>query len=185
MGGHVANTKLSWKEVKPVLNEKGKSELLTLIADLYSLQKANKDFVHSRYSIGGKTLEPYRSIISESLYPEGRMPLNLSTGKKAISVYYKATKDKDGRLELMVHYLEVGNLFTVNFGDIGESFYNSLESMFARILEELKKQPAKVQAKYFSRLTDVVKSAENIGWGYYDCICDMLYEFEAEYISRL
>ena len=68
----------------------------------------------------------------------------------------------------MVHYLETGNQFTVEFGDIDEQFYSSLESMFGRILTELKKQPVDVQDKYFSRIEDVVFSTRNIGWGYYD-----------------
>ena len=99
---------------------KNKAELLKLIADLYSLSADNKSFVHSRYAIGKDTLEPYKAIISESLYPDVRKDgaLNLSAGRKAISDYFKATKNKIGRLELMVHYFEMGHQFTLDCGDI-------------------------------------------------------------------
>ena len=175
----VSKKKPTWKDVKAVLAEKEKSELLKLIADLYSSSVNNKSFIHTRYSIGGKSLEPYRSIISESLYPDvyKNKPIRLSVGKKAVSDYFKATKDKTGQLELMVHYLESGNRFTVDFGDIDEQFYSSLESMFDRILAALRKQPTNIQEQYLSRLEDVVESAGNIGWGYYDYISDVFEEY--------
>jgi hypothetical protein len=105
-------------------------------------------------------------------------PVSLSAGKKAISDYFKASKDKTGQLELMVHYLESGNRFTVDLGDIDEKFYSSLESMFERIIAVLRTQPNDVQQRYYSRLENVVSSARNIGWGYYDYISDLLGEFE-------
>jgi len=176
------NKKPTWKDVKSILIDKEKTELLKLIADLYSSTAENKSFIHSRYSVCGQTLEPYKSIISDSLYPDvhKNKPIRLSVGRKAITDYFKATKDKVGQLELMVHYLETGNQFTVDFGDIDEQFYSSLESVFQRILTELKKQPADFQNKYFSRLEDVVFSARNIGWGYYDYISDIFSEYESE-----
>ena len=177
-----SNKKPVCKDVKSILAEKEKSELLKLIADLYSSSAENKSFIHSRYAVGGKTLEPYRSIISESLYPDlyKNKPISLSSGKKAISDYFKATKDKVGQIELMVHYLETGNQFTVDFGDIDEKFYSSLESMFERILATLRIQSTDVQEKYFSRLEDIVSSANSIGWGYYDYISDIFREYELE-----
>ena len=177
-----SNKKPTWKDVKSILLKKEKSELLKLIRDLYSYRDDNKAFMHSRYSIGRQTLEPYRNIISESLYPDvyTNKPIRLSRGKKAISDYFKATKDKAGQLELMVHYLETGNKFTVDFGDIDEQFYSSLESMFERILSALKEQPTEVQEKYYSRLEDVVISARNMGWGYYDYIRALFDEYEIE-----
>ena len=105
-------------------------------------------------------------------------PVSLAAGKKAISDYFKASKDKAGQLELMVHYLESGNQFTVELGDINEQFYSSLESMFERIITVLQTQPTDVQVRYYSRLESVVSSARNIGWGYYDYISDLLGEFE-------
>ncbi len=174
--------KLTWKDVKSILLEKEKSELLKLIADLYSSNSENKLFINSRYSVGKNTLEPYKNIISEALYPDvyKNKQIRLSVGKKAISDYFKATKDKVGQLELMVHYLESGNQFTVEFGDIDESFYSSLESMFERILIALRKQASVVQDEYYARLEEVVFSAKNIGWGYYDSISYLFAEYEEE-----
>jgi hypothetical protein len=176
------NKKPSWKELKSVLIKKEKSELLKLVSDLYSLSTENRSFLHSKYSLGEQSLEPYRKIISESLYPDvyKNKPIKLSMGRKAISDYFKATKDHLGQLELMVHYLETGNQFTVDFGDIDEKFYSSLESMFGRIISSLRNQSKDVHAIYHPRLENVVASARNIGWGYYDYISDIFGEYEIE-----
>ncbi len=125
-------------------------------------------------------LQQKHTEVSVDLLKEGISLLAPPKGKKAIADYFKATKDKIGQLELMVHYLETGNQFTVEFGDIDEQFYSSLESMFGRILTELKKQPVDVQEKYFSRIEDVVFSTRNIGWGYYDQISDIFSEYESK-----
>jgi len=177
--------KPTWRDIKQILVKEDSSELLKLIADLYSLNAANKSFLNSRYNIAGERLEPYKSIISESLYPDiyKNKPLSLSKGRKAISDYFKATKDKKGQIELMVHYLESGNNFTAEFGDIDEQFYSSLESMFERIITELKKQPSDIQEKYLKRLEEVVRVGSGIGWGYSDYISDIYYEYE-EYLKQ-
>jgi len=83
-----------------------------------------------------------------------------------------------GKLELMIYYLEQGNQFTVDYGDIDEPFYSSLESMFNRVLLELEQQPENIQATYLPRLESIVESAQDIGWGYYDYISDILEEFD-------
>ena len=176
--------KPTWKDVKSILGKKEKSELLKLIADLYSINSENKLFLHSRYSLDENALESYKNIISEALYPDvyKNKSLRLSVGKKAIADYFKATKNKAGQLELMVHYLESGNQFTVDYGDVDMPFYSSLESMFERILVLLREQSSIIQDEYYNRLEDVVVSAGNTGWGYYDCIREMLaeYEFDVE-----
>nr|VFJ93592.1 MAG: hypothetical protein BECKH772A_GA0070896_1005812 [Candidatus Kentron sp. H]VFJ94203.1 MAG: hypothetical protein BECKH772B_GA0070898_1005712 [Candidatus Kentron sp. H]VFK00881.1 MAG: hypothetical protein BECKH772C_GA0070978_1005412 [Candidatus Kentron sp. H] len=80
----------------------------------------------------------------------------------------------------MIHYLETGNRFTLDFGDIDEPFYMSLESMFARIIAELKKRPEKTRTAYHLRLKEVVVAATGMGWGYYDAISMLLEEYEGE-----
>lgn len=171
--------KPSWKDIKSILVDKDKTELLKLIADLYAYRSDNKKFIHSRYMPDKQTLESYKDIITDSLYPDFNYnsSISLSAGRKAISDYYKATKDKSGQLELMVHYLETGNSFTVDCGDVDEQFYASLESMFEKILSALRKEAPRALKKYLPRLESVVTSSEDIGWGYHDYIYDIFYEF--------
>lgn len=183
----MANKKsATWAPMKSILSTKKNSELLKLIADLYALNEENKRFVTARYSDGSNNLAPYKKIISDSLYPDicENESIELAAGRKAISDYFKATKDKSGQLELMVYYLETGNQFTLDYGDIGESFYSSLESMLDRIISALRKQPAEINNQYLPRLRELVESANDIGWGYYDYMNDVLEIYEEERKKR-
>jgi len=80
-----SSKKPSWKDMKSILVEKDKSELLKLIADLYSSNAQNKTFIHTRYAVGGPSLDPYKSIIDDALFPDvyKNKPVKLSVGKKA------------------------------------------------------------------------------------------------------
>lgn len=167
--------KINWADAKAILIKKEKAELLKLIADLYSFNEENKAFINSRFSIGENPIDFYKAIITESLYPDlsKGQSIMLSKGKKAISTYFKATKDKIGKLELMMHYLETGNQFAFDFGDMYDRFYYSLESMFNQILVTLEKESENTQKEYFLRLEKVVASSKNFGWGYYETICEL------------
>jgi len=170
----------TWASVKPILSDKKNSELLKLIADLYTLNIENKRFVTTRYSIGSNHIEWYKEIISQSLYPDVNKPIKLAAGKKAISDYFKATQKKTAQLELMVYYLETGNQFTLDYGDINETFYDSLESMFDRVLATLQDQSSATNEQYLVRLRKLVESAKGIGWGFYDYISYKLEVYEEE-----
>lgn len=55
-----SNKKPPWKDVKSILIEKEKSELLKLIVDLYSSSAEKSSLLTLRSAVGGKILEPYR-----------------------------------------------------------------------------------------------------------------------------
>ncbi|MCB2263394.1 MAG: hypothetical protein LGR52_10755 [Candidatus Thiosymbion ectosymbiont of Robbea hypermnestra] len=52
--------------------------------------------------------------------------------------------------------------------------------MFERIISALKEQPSNVREGYHAHLEDMVSSARNIGWGYYDYIRELLDEYQSE-----
>ena len=160
----------SWKDVKTVLAQQSAPELLQLIRDLYALRPENKDFIHARFLSTEETLQPYKTIIQESLYPDGTYdePIQLARARKAISDYKKATKNPLGTLELMVYYVECGTQCTVDFGDIDAWFYESLESMFAQVVQTLQQSGHDTIDQFLPRLEAIVRQARGIGWGYYD-----------------
>jgi len=73
-----------------------------------------------------------------------------------------------------VYYVECGNQFTVDYGDIDEGFYESLESMFTQVVKTLQTSDETTVERFLPRLKAVVSQAEGIGWGYYDAISDAL-----------
>lgn len=123
-------------------------------------------------------LKPYQKTIQEALYPDviHGEDLDLEMGRKAINDYKKATNDPLGTLEVMVYYVECGNQFTVDYGDIDEEFYVSVDQMFTEVVKTLQMSDQKVIDRFLPRLKTIVQKAEGIGWGYYDAISDTLEE---------
>ena len=174
------NTKKpSWTNVKNILVTKEPVELLMLIKDLYALNKNNKTFIEARYQVSNDVLEPYKKIISDALYPDitKNKGISLSAGRKAINDYKKAVNDPAGTIELMVHYLDMGNQFTLDYGDMYDEFYDSLVSMLESILKLLVKTDASVQEKYIPKLQHIIHSARSMGWGYYDQMLDLFTDY--------
>ena len=125
-------------------------------------------------------LERYKDLIGGYIAPhepwKDSQQVSIKNAKKVLSNYRKATNDKVGLIDLMVHYVECGTDFICQFGDMYEQYYSSLESVFEGTLKLMKQyQPQEVQ-RFVTRLAIVVKKAKYVGWGYYDSINDMFCE---------
>ena len=145
-----------------------------MVSDLYYLSKENKAFLHARFAVGGDTLAPYKKTISACMYPDvyTNKPIEVSKAKKAISSYSKAVGDALGEAELMTFFVECGNKFTLDFGDIDEAFYAALNRMYRRAIDKVLSLPGEQRDEFQGRLEAIMTSSSNIGWGYHDTLCD-------------
>ena len=131
-----SSPKPKWSDVKKSLRSLDKTDLTKLVADLYRLSNENRDFLHARFSVGTNPLSSYKRIIDDCMYPDvmENESIRISEAKHAISNYAKAAGDPRGEAELMTYYVECGNQFTLDYGDIDEGFYDSLLSMYGRTM---------------------------------------------------
>lgn len=169
-------TTQSWKDIRSALKEATHKELLNLIGDLYAVRKENQSFLHARFTKDENALAPYKDTIEEYVSPAEpwKQPVKLSLAKKAISDYRKASGDPEGLAELMLFYAECGINFTIDFGDIDEAFYNSVEGVFYDGLKMLSKCGADTTNKLLPRFVKAVQSTEGMGWGFHDDLCESL-----------
>ena len=130
-----------WQSVRQRLNGWSKPALISLVKDLYEASPDNRDFLQARFQAegdAGVALEKYRRKIVEQFFPaRGDGKLKLGEARKAIRDYRKATGNLEGTIDLMLAYVENGTEFTQEFGDINESFYNSLESVLNEMAQLL------------------------------------------------
>lgn len=168
--------KVPWKVVKEVLSQRDRKALVNLIEELYSLNTDNQTFILTRYGLIDE-LAFYKSTIRECVYPEWNRPIQLGEARKAFNHYKKAVGEPEGLLELAVYYVECGTDCTMEFGDIDEAFYNSMESMMNQAVRLLEKVDPEIREKYrprFKALMDKVYG--KIGWGYGDYMADVFYQ---------
>ena len=162
----------SWKGIKPVLAEFSSIQLRGILQDLYQFSAENKAFFHSRFlrgQAGNDYLDPYKARIRKAVCPKEpwKQDPQLSAGRKAISEFKKASGDLCDTLTLMLYYVKCGNDFTLEFGDIDAPFYDSMESMFSRIIKMLiKHKDEALVAAFMPKLEVEFKRVEWMGWGY-------------------
>ena len=105
-----------------------------------------------------------------NIYSDKPVQVYISEAKKAISSYSKAIGDKIGEAELMTFFVEYGNSFTVDYGDMDEDFYYALESIVQAGYRQGVEPSAGTARRFQDRLRDIMTSSGNIGWGYHDTL---------------
>ena len=147
-----------------------------MLSNMYHLSKDNKDFLNTRFSIGDDILAPYKKIIKECLYPDiPNEHVRILRATRAISDYSKAIRDEKGEAELLTCFVECGNKFTLDYGDIDEDFYDSLLDVYGQAIKKVLTLPDNEQGNFRKRLKKIMLSSSGIGWGYHDGLCDEYY----------
>ena len=170
---------LTWSQVKTKLSDASQQQLLDIIRDLYNLNPDNKVFLSSHLQVGDPRdlLEPYRRRIRREFNPDRGFPkLNLGAARKALNDFKKASADPRAVADLMVYYVEQGVQCTLQYGDIDEAFYSSLESVFSDAIETITKTGnVEIIAEFCPRLERIVRDTSGIGWGFHDYLDDTFY----------
>ncbi len=173
-----------WQNVRQRLNDWSKPALIRLVKDLYDASPDNRDFLQARFQAeenAGAALEKYRRKIVEQFFPtRGDGKLKLTEARRAIRDYRKATDNLAGTIDLMLTYVENGTEFTHQFGDINESFYNSLESVLNEMAQLLMREGSELYPQFRERVQRLTAHADGIGWGYGDALRDQVYQLENE-----
>ncbi|HHY74279.1 MAG TPA: hypothetical protein GX497_13855 [Bacillus bacterium] len=103
--------------------------------------------------------------------------MRLSEARNAIANFKKITGDQLRTLDLMLFYVEVGTEFTNTYGDIDGKFYDSMVSMYNKVIIECDKDENLFKI-FRDRLYAVVEESDGIGWGYHDDLCELYYSLE-------
>ena len=176
---------MSWTEIEKQLQELPGNDVINLIKGLHELSPQNKAWLRAKLlpvAQDTKYLEDCRRKVANFVYKETKgipsMP-RFRDAKKVINEYRKSTSDLRGTLDLMLTYLERGHEFTLDFGDIDEPFYNTLENMLERFAVELRRSPAKYELyeQFRPRLMKIRRNSD-IGWGYGDFVQETIDEME-------
>ena len=171
--------KLTWGDVKKSLKDFERPQLIELLKELYQLSNENKNFLHARFNESVASLGNYKKIILDCLYED---PLDdndnfdFDEAGTAIKTYAKASNDNEGTADLMVYFVECGNKYTLDYGDINEAFYDALIEMYEKAIKTVLKLPKSKQSPLRNRLKNIMESADGIGWGYYDDLWHFYHE---------
>ncbi len=151
-----------------------RKELGSEIKQLYRLFPSVQEYYQSKLnSTGeGQLLSKYKNIITNEFMPaRGFGKARLSVARKAMNDFYKLSKEKSNRAEMMVHYVEMGVQFTIEYGDIDEPFYSSMESMYDKACNYVSTN--NLETIFLPRLKKIVDDTDGMGWGFHDTLTDI------------
>jgi hypothetical protein len=162
--------------IKTELAKLDKNALVELIADLYKKNKAVQEYLNFYFKPDEAGLiEKYRTKVYESFYPKRGFGYNLKQGKQYISEFKKLGSSSVLIADLMLFYVETGVQFTNDYGDMDETFYNSLESTFNNALKTMQKEG--VLQNFKIRALGVTHNTQTIGWGFHDAVSFAYHQF--------
>ena len=174
-----AQSKPTWTDVKAKLASLDRTELTSLIRDLYAAHKDNRTFLYTRFGLGDGVLKPYKEMLDRWLWPDVLRNQNTSVAnaKKAISSYRKAVGDPRGLAELMVYYCECAAGFCSDICLDDEGYFNAMVNMFEQALKMTCLLPAGDRDAFIARLETVRATGHNLGYGVGDDMDSLLAEY--------
>jgi DNA primase len=163
-------------ELKKELTKLDKDELIEIVTDLYKKNKSVKEYFEFYVNPNETELfKKYRTKVIEAFFPQHGFNCNLKEGKKAIADFKKLGASPESIADLMLIYAENGVQYTNDYGDIYESFYNSVTSVYRNALMLMKKE--NLLDKFKDRVMKIVHDTDGIGWNFHDDISDIYGEY--------
>jgi hypothetical protein len=164
---------LSVTELKNILKKQSREEIIELLLDSYKVSPQVKEYITVKY--GDKDtieqiFETYKNKIKDVFFPKSmRAQFKIGEARKVISNFKKLCSDEKLVIDLMLYFVEMGVEFTNTYGDINESFYNSVEGMYQSIVNSINKNKnSEIFNILRKRLRAIVDDTSGIGWGFHD-----------------
>ncbi len=158
-------------ELKKTLERFDKKELILLIIEIAKLKKDNMEWLEIEFQKPDELpelLEFYKKKISRALDSN-----DFTAAKKAISDFKKASPERESLIDIMIYYVEQGTEITLDCGDMYEDFYTKLENIYIDAIKLLNEwDDTKLIEKFRPRMETLINKTEDVGWGYYDVLCD-------------
>lgn len=171
----------TWSEVKARLQTFDREGLVSLVADLYDASAANRRFLHSRLTPGSSTVEEYRRVVADAIYPDpfSTRRVSIRDAAAAITAYQRATADASGTVDLMLTCVEAGTEQAADLGYGDEAYFNALENRLHAVAKAFDTLPADVRANARARLEGIQAGARHIGWGFGDAVDEVVHALDA------
>jgi hypothetical protein len=169
--------KPSVRELRQHLAAKPPPELIEEIITLYTKYDAVKEFYMSQLhgTYGQDLLDRYKAIITKEFFPPGMRPGEgrISVARRAVMDYKKLAASPESVAEIMLHYVETGVAYTRSYGDIGATFYASMERMYADAITHILKHD--LEAQFADRCKEIMRRADSTGWGFGEVLMEIYY----------
>ena len=162
-------------ELNKYLKEMSRTELEKEVKKLYSKFKEVKQYYELEFATDTtKIVNEYKAKIKKEYFSSrgGYGKARNGVSRKIVNDFKKISIFKKDVIDLLLYRAEVMIEYSkITYGDLGDSFYNSLESCFAEACKLINEE--QLHDEYKSKCEDLVDETYNIGWGMYDRLYDI------------
>lgn len=121
-------------------------------------------------------LGAYKVRIKNEFFPaRGYGEARLAVAREAVTAYKRVSPPPASLVDLMLFYVEQGVEYTNTYGDINQSFYSSMETMYQRALQLI--TTSQLRDEFEARCQQIVAATRQIGWGFHDTLSDTYDEY--------
>jgi len=173
---------IRWGEIKKRLKGKPEKELLSIMSGCYKLSDEVKYFLTCETSENNEELDrvftELKGKMSSTFWAtvSNGMPLGpkLKEARKIITDVKKITKDPTTIIDFMLLYVEHGIDFTLEYGDMWEGYYISVENMLDKAVKMILKNAILLDKdEYRDRIDEMVERTSRMGWGFNESLTDI------------
>jgi len=179
----VKEDSVNWHDLKKILQDTDKNELIDLIRDFYEQPAENRNAILSQHMKGKKSdwvLESFQRIIRNEFFPDnGLGGLRSDVTSKAVMDYSEGSGDLAGTMELMLFFAENVVEFVNEYGGIEEEFIDEGCEMLRKFCELLKTpEGQRFYPSFKARLLKLRRESNDVGYGFGDDIAYYVKDIE-------
>jgi len=184
---HASQRQPSWADIKKKLEAFDRRGLVGVVHDLYEASTANRRFLHTRLVPTPNSVEKYRRLVAEAVFPDpfSQRRVSLRDATAAITEYRRSTGDVTGTVDLILTFIEAGTEQAADLGYGDEDYFSALENKIDAVAKSWPTLPANARAKAATRLAGVQERAKDIGWGFGDYVDDVVARLNVAGSQRL
>lgn len=168
--------KPGWASIRKKLEPLDRPALLALVHDLYGANAANRRFLEARFLSASTSLEKYRRLVADAIYPDpfSRRQVSVRDATMIITEYRRSTGDVEGSVDLTLTFLEAGTEQAADLGYGDESYFGALERRLDAVAKSWPDLSPVARKDVARRLDGVRRRAQSIGWGFCDYVDDVV-----------
>jgi hypothetical protein len=167
-------SKMTNSELKKCLRSLSWDALEDIFCTLYKDSEQVNIFMNMCFNAEGystELLEMYKTKIKRCFPLTGYGECKTAEAHRYVKEIMKMSLQPLIALDVILYFVECGNAFTQQFGDIDSRFYDSLLSVYSQFVERMNAlENDTVYLKLKGRIDALAANSRNIGWGYSDGI---------------
>ena len=174
-------------EVKRRLKEKTVKELIKIISECYKVSNESRFYISTELIENKQETENIINELREELSiafwgKKKTLPPpvpNLRKAKKTVSDLKKVTDNPEIIIQFMLGYIDHGIMYSCEYGDMWEQYYDSIENMFQHMTKMIVEHNEQINVwRIIKETEDVIWKSSEFGWGLYDNLTDWTEELK-------